>query len=136
MLLLGAGCAGRETITGERRTVGAVTVTFTVDPSAVEVGQSVQLRIRLVNSGGTAEELVFPTGQEYDFWVTDGDSEVWRWSDGRVFTQAFTELDVPSQTAETFVESWQAEEPGTYVVHGIVLAESYEHEMTGEVVVG
>lgn len=136
VLLVAAGCAGGEDITGERRTVGAVTVTFVVEPSAVEVGQSVQLRIRLVNNAGSDEELVFRTGQQYDFWVTVEGSELWRWSDEMVFTQALTELTIPPQTAETFAQSWVAEEAGTFVGHGVVLAEGYEHEMTGELVVG
>ena len=41
------------------------------------------------NEGRTHVELAFPTGQTYDFAVVDGQGrEVYRWGNGRMFTQS------------------------------------------------
>jgi hypothetical protein len=81
-------CAGNPDVSGDRRTVGDATLAFSASPSRVEVGKAVRLTIRLTNHGGRVKRLPFASGQLYDFWVTRGDDEVWRWSDDMSFTQA------------------------------------------------
>ena len=56
----------------------------------VEVASStVRLRLYVTNATGEPLAYTFPSGQRYDFWVeTASGREVWRWSDGRSFTQA------------------------------------------------
>lgn len=136
VLLLGASCVGGGTeITGDLRNVGSVTETFKVSPARAKVGQAITFSLRLVNNAGNEEELTYPTGQRYDFWATIGSREYWRWSDGRVFTQAITKESVPAQTGTTFTASWTPERAGNYVVHGRLAAEGYERELNGELVI-
>jgi hypothetical protein len=133
VLLLCASCVGSGTeISGDLRNVGGVTETFKVSPARAKVGQAITFSLRLVNNAGLEERLIYPTGQRYDFWATIGSHEHWRWSDGRVFTQAVTKESIPAQTGTTFTASWTPERPGTYVVHGLLKAERYERELTGK----
>jgi hypothetical protein len=135
VMLLGA-CAGTEDLSGERRIVGGVSVVFTVRPARIEVGQQARLAIRLHNNTGQTEVIDFPTGQQYDFWVTQEGEEVWRWSDDLGFTQATSSLEVPPQDAVTLAEFWVPEARGTFEAHGVVLNDAYGGSLSGRVTVG
>ena len=129
-------CASSSDVAGERRNVGSVTMTFTVSPARAKAGQTVRLTIRLVNNSGRPTALSFPTSQRYDFWITQGEREVWRWSADRVFTQDVTREDLGGQTGMSFAESWRAAETGDLVAHARLTAQSYEGEMKGAFRVG
>ena len=122
-------------MSGERRNVGSVTVTFTVVPSAAKPGQSVRLTIRLVNNGGTPQTLTFPTSKKYDFWITDAGTEVWRWSSGQMFTQDINHQEIGGQTGAVFAESWTASRTGKLVAHAELEAQTYTGEMKGSLTV-
>jgi hypothetical protein len=54
----------------------------------VSVGGGVDLTLHVTNLHDHAIELRFPTGQTHEFAVLDSTGrEIWRWSDGRLFTQ-------------------------------------------------
>jgi hypothetical protein len=131
-----AACAGGGNVTGDRRNVNSITVTFTATPSKARPGQPVRLTIRLLNNAGTEQALVFNTGQRYDFWVTSGGREVWRWSAGQMFTQEVTKQKLQGQTGVSFSESWTSAGAGTYLAHGEVDANGYKGDMKARIVVG
>jgi hypothetical protein len=135
VLMLFAGCAAGGNVTGERRNVNAITVTFTARPSKARPGQPVLLTIRLVNNAGTDQSLVFNSGQRYDFWVTSGGREVWRWSAGQMFTQEVTKQKLQGQMGLSFSESWTSTGTGTYLAHGEVDANGYKGDMKAKIVV-
>ena len=130
-----AACSSSADVAGERRNIGNVTVTFTAVPARAKRGQSVRLNIRLLNNGGTPASLTFPTSQRYDFWVTSGSREIWRWSTGQMFTQEVTKQVLDGQTGAAFSESWTATEGGTITVHARLTAEGYDGEMKATVLV-
>ena len=135
LLVAGTACAGGADVSGDRRVVGDVTMAFTITPARVEVGKSVRFALRLTNAGGRTEDLRFSSGQLYDFWVTDGDREIWRWSEDRAFSQALETRKIPTQDSLVFEESWTSEGRGTYVAHGLLKAEGFERGLSGELVV-
>lgn len=62
---------------------------MTLDPTlAVTVEDDVTFAFRVRNEGDDPVELTFPTSQLADVAVYADDEPVWRWSDGRMFTQA------------------------------------------------
>ena len=130
-----AAC-GSADVSGDRRVVGGVIVTFTVTPGRAEVGGAVRLALRLTNNSGRAEKLTFASGQQYDFWVTDGDKEIWRWSEDRVFTQAIEERTLGPQESLTLAESWTTTTAGELVAHGQLKANGYGRALTGDLIVG
>jgi hypothetical protein len=133
--LLCISCVGEADISGDRRNVGSVSVIFKVEPARVRVGQAVRLTFRLVNNAGREERLTFPSAQRYDFWVTSGTRQTWRWSKGQVFVQALTNETISAQGSLTLGEAWTPEHAGSYVAHGRLTARGYERELTGRVVV-
>lgn len=131
-----AACAGSAEVSGDRRVVGGVIVTFTVTPGRAEVGRAVRVALRLTNNTGRAEKLTFASGQQYDFWVTDGDKEIWRWSEDRVFTQAIEERTLGPQESLTLAESWTTTKAGELVAHGQLKANGYGRALSGDLIVG
>ena len=134
-LFASVSCAGGAEISGDRRVVGDATLAFTIAPSRVEVGKSVRFALRVTNTGGPPEELRFASGQLYDFWVTDGSKEIWRWSDDRRFAQGTQERSIPSQDSLTLEESWTSQGTGSLIAHGLLKAEGYDRELTGRLTV-
>lgn len=50
---------------------------------------TIRFALHVVNTGKKRVELTFPSGQTYDFAILDSlGREVWRWGNGRMFTQA------------------------------------------------
>lgn len=135
-LLTLVSCAGSSEVSGDRRVVGGIGVTFSVRPAQVEVGQAVRLTLRLTNNTGRSETLTSPTSQKYDFWITIDDREVWRWSEDKVFTQALTDEEIAPHASVAYAEPWTGSAPGTYIAHGVVLAEGFGRELRGELKVG
>lgn len=136
VLALATSCAGSDEVSGDRRVVGGVTLTFTVRPARIEVGKTVRFALRVTNIAGREAELSFPTSKEYDFWVTRGRDEIWRWSDDRLFTQAIEHTKIDPQGSLTLSEPWVASPAGTYTVHGELQADGFRRELTGELRVG
>lgn len=64
----------------------------------------IPLRISITNTGDKEVALTYPSGQKYEFLVTDGTGEeLWRWSEGQVFTQAVQTVKVkPAETYNYF----------------------------------
>ena len=80
----------------------------------VTVGDGVRFQFTVVNSGDTPVELTFRDACKADFAVYEGDEEVWRYSDDRMFAQVLTTADLqPGETA-AFEETWPDPEPGDY----------------------
>jgi hypothetical protein len=129
-------CAGEADVTGDRRVNGPMTVVFTVRPARVDVGKSVRLTLRMQNNSGRNVDLTFNSGQSYDFAITKGSKELWRWSDERSFTQEITTRSVEPFGTVTFAESWTTEGAGDFVAHGEIKAQGYEHVMNGKLKVG
>lgn len=73
----------------------------------VSVGQSVALSLHVTNVADHSVELDFPNGQTHDFIVLDSAGhELWRWSSGRMFTQALQNKLLSSTETVTYEERW------------------------------
>ena len=71
----------------------------------------VRFALHVTNRADKNLELMFPSGQTHEFIVTDETGhEVWRWSEGRMFTQALQSKLLAGTETTTYAESWQ---PGT-----------------------
>lgn len=58
-------------------------------PGRGRAASTVRARFSIRNFGGQPLEIVFPTGQTYEFVLRDESGKtLWRWSDGQTFTQA------------------------------------------------
>jgi hypothetical protein len=83
----------------------------------VKIRDGIEFAFRVTNNEPRKIELLFPSGQTHDFAVVDSlGRTVWRWSDGRMFTQAYQNKFLASGDSFTIEGAWRAEvPPGKYV---------------------
>lgn len=63
--------------------------------------------LHVTNNTSKMLELRFPDGQTHDFAVKDfAGKEVWRWSQGRMFTSAMRSETIKGKGQTVFEESW------------------------------
>ncbi len=69
----------------------------------------VLLALHVTNNTKKMVELLFPNGQTHDFVVTDASGkEVWRWSEGRMFTSAMRNKVLGGKGDTVYEEKWNA----------------------------
>lgn len=77
----------------------------------VSVNSEIRLALHLTNSDDRHVELRFPNGQTHDFVVLDTiGREIWKWSDGRLFTQSMQSRVLDRNETVTYAADW---DPGT-----------------------
>ncbi|MHB9144912.1 MAG: BsuPI-related putative proteinase inhibitor [Symbiobacteriia bacterium] len=71
-----------------------------------------------------AMTITYNSGQQYDFWVEQNGKVIWRWSDGRMFTQVVTNQTFNADGVLHFEVQWDGRgsngkpvPPGSYMVH-------------------
>lgn len=97
----------------------------------VETGaDSVRFALRVTNATGEPVALTFPTGQSYDFVVEQAGRELWRWSEGMMFTQAIRMETLEPEETRAYTESWQppAGADGELAVRGWLTAQEFRLE--------
>lgn len=98
---------------------GKVMLTLEADEETYQLGQPVTLTFTIVNTGNSAVIYNFSSGQMYDFIITHSGREVWRWSNGKAFTQAFASLTLQPGESKRFQETWkQSGNQGTQLPAG------------------
>ncbi|MHB0998779.1 MAG: BsuPI-related putative proteinase inhibitor [Armatimonadota bacterium] len=108
--------------------------------SSYNAGSSVNMTLTVTNTGDTARTLRFPTGQRYDFIVTQDGQEVWRWSAGRFFTQALAQQRLDPDESLEFTDVWrqvdnrrQRVSPGEYEITGVLMTTDPNRPTTGPI---
>jgi hypothetical protein len=93
----------------------------------VRVGDGVELELTVLNNTKRAVEFKFADGRTHDFVILDGaNREVWRWSNGRLFTSAMQTRFVRSGRSATYHTHWHPEsEHGTYVAVAMLHASNH-----------
>ena len=113
-----------------RRHVVRDTIAASLD---VKVGEDVKFSFHVTNSSAKRVELRFPSGQTHDLVVLDMQGrEVWRWSQGRMFTQSMQNKVLAASDTITFTETWRPEHAGTYTAVASLLSQNYPTEQRAE----
>lgn len=112
------------------RQVGSTQIELSVNKSIYALGESVHIRLSVNNQGTELVSFQFPTGQMCDFVIERVGQRIWQWSDGRVFTQAFTTLTIRSGESKVFNVQWdqrdgqgRAAPPGEYELMAVFPAQ-------------
>ena len=113
----------RSAETDQRTPVSGDSLAAALD---VRVQNGVQLELRVTNNTASKLELLFPSGQTHDFVVVDSiGREVWRWSEGRLFTQVLLNRVLESNGTLAVDAAWKdAVPPGRYVAIATLLSEN------------
>jgi Intracellular proteinase inhibitor len=83
---------------------GSRSLTSKVD---VNVGEGVALALSLTNDAARKVEVAFPSGLTHDFEVQDSVGRVvWRWSEGRLFTQAMQNRVLEREESVVYDAVW------------------------------
>lgn len=73
----------------------------------VRIAEGVNFALHVTNRAPKSVELTFPDGQTHDIVVLDArDREVWRWSAGRMFTQALQNRVLEESETASFEGAW------------------------------
>ncbi|WP_191562339.1 BsuPI-related putative proteinase inhibitor [Metabacillus idriensis] len=92
-------------------------VQFTVDVK--ESGENVQFEMTLKNNTEEEKNFEFRSGQKYDIIVLDKNgAEVYKYSKGRMFTQAIQYLNLLPGKSQTWQETWDLKSNGKKVDPG------------------
>lgn len=96
----------------------------------ISVRDGVRLAFHATNRAGRRVELVFPSGQTHDFAILDSSGrEVWRWSEGRLFTQALQNRVLEPAETLTYEERWvPGDRRGTFVAVATLRSSSHPLE--------
>lgn len=85
-------------------------------PSKPELATSLELSVKkdvaftlhVTNTSDSHVEINFPNGQTHDFIVYDAlGREIWRWSNGRMFTQTVRNKLLAGKETVTYEEHWK-----------------------------
>lgn len=102
-------------------------------------GTAIQFALQVANTGKKSIELTFPSGQTHDFVIVDSlGKELWRWSAGRLFTQALQNKMLSRGETLSMTESWNAPtlKPGRYTAVATLKSENYPITERAEFSVG
>jgi hypothetical protein len=99
----------------------------------------VRLALVVTNVGSKHAELDFPSGQSYDFVVVDSAGhEVWRWGQGRMFTQSVQNHQLGTHDTMRVSEAWSpakmSAKPGRYTAIATLNSTNYPVEERAEFV--
>lgn len=106
----------------------AVTADVRVD--AQPGARFVRFALSVTNGTSKRVEVNFPTGLTHDFVVLDVTGrEVWRWSDGRMFTQLMQNRLLESRDIVTYDERWPAPpSAGRYTLVAVLHSDTHPVE--------
>jgi hypothetical protein len=99
----------------------------------VQVSDRVHFAFSVVNASKKKLEVNFPDGQTHEVVVLDSlGREVWRWSEGRLFTQAMQNKVLRTSDQLEYDEEWRNPAPGTYVAVARLASVNYPVEQRVE----
>lgn len=87
---------------------------------------TVRFAIEVNNDSRKRVELNFPSGLTHEFIVLDANGkQVWRWSEGRMFTQGMQNHLLDANDSVVYSERWSPSAPGRYTLVAQLNSENY-----------
>jgi hypothetical protein len=94
--------------------------------------EKLRFSLHVTNNTPKMLELRFPDGQTHDFVVKDfAGKEVWRWSEGRMFTSAMRSETLKGKGQTVFEESWNPKgQHGSFTAVAVLRSNNFPVETT------
>lgn len=130
VLLVASACDPRSRSaepTTRKRIAGGPPVATSLD---VTLGSDVSFALHVTNNAAKRLELTFPNGLTHDIVVMDeAGREIWRWSEGRMFTQTLQNRVLETDETVSYNGSWRPESAhGTFVAVASLNSENHPVE--------
>ncbi|HJQ54464.1 MAG TPA: BsuPI-related putative proteinase inhibitor [Gemmatimonadaceae bacterium] len=105
-------------------------IVTTFDVTRPKDADKLRFSLNVRNNTGKMLELRFPDGQTHDFVVKDfAGKEIWRWSEGRMFTSAMRSETLKGKGATSFSESWDVKgQHGAFTAVAILKSDNFPVE--------
>lgn len=107
----------------ERLETECFRLTLSTDRTSYPRGTPVTMKLTKTNTCRRTQTLTYLTGQRYEFEIRQDNRLIWRWSDGRAFSQAVQRIHARPGETLVFTEQWpqvdsagRRVEPGRYRV--------------------
>ena len=91
-------------------TANDIAIELTTGQALYTESEAVEFRAVATNTADEIRELEFATGQRFELDVEHDGELTWRWSDGRVFTQAIEEVELGPGESIEFIAEWDQED--------------------------
>lgn len=102
----------------------------------VVVKNGVKMDFRVVNEGAKRLEVNFPSGKTHEVVVVDSlGREVWRWSNGRMFTQSLQNKVLHASDTLDYDAIWRNAPAGKYTAIATLASENFPMEQRTDFVV-
>ena len=112
-----------------KRNVAASANTPLTPSLNINVDDEVRFAFHVANDGAKKLELLFADGRTHDVVVLDSiGREVWRWSEGRLFTQAVQSKVLRASDRLAFEEAWDDARPGNYTAVATLASSNFPVE--------
>ena len=76
--------------------------------------ESVAFAFTVTNTGSEPVQLQFSDMCKAEFVVRDGDREVWRFTEGRMFAQMLSREELAPEESSIYEAEWEQPRPGDY----------------------
>jgi hypothetical protein len=111
-------------------------ISLTTDKMSYSIGEPIKMILKIFNY--TEEDIAFHfnTAQRHDFIIEDDEgSEIWRWSEGRMFAQMLGEEILGPSNLEIIYKAEYKDKliPGYYKITGIFVTR--DRPMSGSIVI-
>jgi hypothetical protein len=111
--------------------------TLRCEPRTASVGEEVDVTYTLSNQSFQDAVYAFPSGKMYELEARLRGRTLWRWSEGRFFTQSFTQLVLPAGSRKEFHISFpiaRGTASGDYELIAYLTPSGFAHASAGEAV--
>jgi hypothetical protein len=94
---------------------------------------AVEFAFHVRNASGRRVEVKFPSGQAYDFVVVDSiGREVWRWANGRIFTQSVQGKLLGDGDSISIAERWEKARTGKFRAIAVLHSTNFPVQQVAE----
>lgn len=133
--LASMGGAPALTKNARENTLKSGSATLATRFDVAHAGDDVKFDFRVTNATAKSVEVNFPSGQAYDFVVVDSvGREVWRWAEGRIFTQSVQNKLLGKGEGISITEKWSSAKAGKYTAIATLRSTNFpvEHKVAFE----
>lgn len=124
---------GEDVLVGNTKTeklIGNLKITASIPSAQIKTGEVLRLNLSIKNTGSEPQELSFNSSQKFDARIEDSSgTQVWQWSDGRMFTQMLESITLEPDKSVSFTVQWpltdskgKAVNPGNYDIYAKIMA--------------